>query len=467
MKKLLSISLLSALLLAGCSAHQHEYNATVIQPTCTEMGYTVHTCSCGDVYFSNYRTTATHSYGEWITGVAATLTHGGEEYRICKSCGALQTHDTGNLSALPKVYLSSDGSVFFSQGDLYFTCESNARIEEGKSEIQLLFTKNGGLFPVDLGWGEQSAYRLDPCTPDLTYARAAAAEALANFCKSVRDSAGDTPSWYPALTGGGFLVQVYHDEAYMGLYRLTPPAGDWAYASANTQNSLTAVFYGGLNTEECLFTTNLLFDAEGFTLQYCSTEDSKWAKDSFESFADFLRLSSEDGFKEGLEAYTDLTVLMDHFLMATLFGSGEGDTAGTLWTTVDGVHWLPSFAHLHTAYGLNADGVQTKGDPGLSPLGEDGSIVYQGENLLWKRLCQSFGEELKTRYTQLRATLLLSPDLLYQSFLQQGSAPEQELLELEKELLPALAPNAVQAETIKKYIEDRLYAMDSWLGIVG
>ena len=135
LKKLLSISLLSALLLAGCSAHQHEYNATVIQPTCTEMGYTVHTCSCGDVYFSNYRTTATHSYGEWITGVAATLTHGGEEYRICKSCGALQTRDTGNLSALPKVYLSSDGSVFFSSVIHEGECTLHVRDDEDVSEI--------------------------------------------------------------------------------------------------------------------------------------------------------------------------------------------------------------------------------------------------------------------------------------------------------------------------------------------
>ena len=32
---------------------------------------------------------------------------------------------------------------------------------------------NGNSFPVDLGWGAQAVYRLDPCLPDLTFARAA------------------------------------------------------------------------------------------------------------------------------------------------------------------------------------------------------------------------------------------------------------------------------------------------------
>lgn len=451
------------LLLAGCAAHEHAYIDTIIPPTCTEMGYTVHNCDCGETYFSDYRTTATHSFGDWITGVAATLTAGGEEYRLCKSCGYLQTRATGNTSALPKVYLSSEGSVFYSHGDLHFTCNSNTRVGEGKPEIQLLFTKNGSLFPVDLGWGEKSAYRLDPCTPDLTYARAAAAEELWDACVQLRISAGHSPEWNPYLTGKGFPVQVYCDDEYLGLYRLTPPLGDWAYAFPGYEGSSTAVFRSNLHSPECLFTTNPVFDEEGFILQYCSSESGEWAKKSFEEFSHFIRTSSDDAFKARLSSYTDLTALMDHFLLTVLFGSGTGDTAGTLWSTADGERWIPSFSPLHTAYGLTADGKQTSATRGVPMPAEDGTVVYQGENLLWQRLCSLFGEELKTRYAQLRATVFRSHALLYKSFSGQQKGIEPELLTLEKQLHASLAQGAVSGESLENFIKNRLAAMDKWL----
>ena len=34
----------------GVAPHEHEYVATVTEPTCTEAGYTTHTCSCGESY---------------------------------------------------------------------------------------------------------------------------------------------------------------------------------------------------------------------------------------------------------------------------------------------------------------------------------------------------------------------------------------------------------------------------------
>ena len=34
--------------------HVHNYTATVIAPTCTAQGYTLHTCTCGDSYKDNF-----------------------------------------------------------------------------------------------------------------------------------------------------------------------------------------------------------------------------------------------------------------------------------------------------------------------------------------------------------------------------------------------------------------------------
>jgi len=157
---------------------------------------------------------------------------------------------------------------------------------------------------------------------------------------------------------------------------------------------------------------------------------------------------------------------MDHFLLTVYFGSGNGDTTGTLWSTADGVHWIPSFSPLHTAYGLTEKGVQTSATLGVPAPDGEGGVSYQGDSLLWQRLCKVFGEELKTRYAQLRATVLRSPAILYESFLQQQKGIEAGLLETESTLQPEIAENAVTAETLSRYIQTRLSAMDQWMGYV-
>ena len=42
--------------------HTHDYKSTVTKPTCTEKGYTTHTCSCGDSYKDNYKDALGHLY---------------------------------------------------------------------------------------------------------------------------------------------------------------------------------------------------------------------------------------------------------------------------------------------------------------------------------------------------------------------------------------------------------------------
>ena len=42
--------------------HTHDYKSTVTKPTCTEKGYTTHTCSCGDSYVDSYTNALGHNY---------------------------------------------------------------------------------------------------------------------------------------------------------------------------------------------------------------------------------------------------------------------------------------------------------------------------------------------------------------------------------------------------------------------
>lgn len=48
------------------SEHQHTYVDTIISPTCTEQGYTLHKCTCGNEYRDNYVSATGHTYSkEW------------------------------------------------------------------------------------------------------------------------------------------------------------------------------------------------------------------------------------------------------------------------------------------------------------------------------------------------------------------------------------------------------------------
>ena len=91
MKKKIIVVLFAAVfccsLAAGLTAckkisHEHTYETEVVAPTCTEQGYTLHTCKgCGDSYKDTYVSALGHSYGEpsWAwsedyTNATATFT---------------------------------------------------------------------------------------------------------------------------------------------------------------------------------------------------------------------------------------------------------------------------------------------------------------------------------------------------------------------------------------------------------
>ena len=49
--------------------HEHSYTSVVTAPTCTEQGYTTHTCACGDTKKDTYTSKIAHSYNNGICSV--------------------------------------------------------------------------------------------------------------------------------------------------------------------------------------------------------------------------------------------------------------------------------------------------------------------------------------------------------------------------------------------------------------
>ena len=85
-------------------ATNHTYVAVVTAPTCTEGGYTTHTCTkCGDSYTDTQTNAVGHAYGAWTITAAPTMSAPGEARRIC-------TNDESHVETVELPQLPAPGT---------------------------------------------------------------------------------------------------------------------------------------------------------------------------------------------------------------------------------------------------------------------------------------------------------------------------------------------------------------------
>ena len=82
-------------------AHEHSYTAVVTAPTCTEKGYTTHTCSCGDSYVDTYVDALGHAWGNGKVTKEPTETETGVKTFTCTRCGETRTE---TMPVIPHVH---------------------------------------------------------------------------------------------------------------------------------------------------------------------------------------------------------------------------------------------------------------------------------------------------------------------------------------------------------------------------
>lgn len=91
----------------------HSYEETVTEPTCTEGGYTTHTCSdCGDSYTDSETEALGHDYSSEIT-TEPTCTETGVMTYTCSRCGDSYTED---IEATGHSYVATDSSATCTEG---------------------------------------------------------------------------------------------------------------------------------------------------------------------------------------------------------------------------------------------------------------------------------------------------------------------------------------------------------------
>lgn len=104
--------------------HEHSYVPDVTQPTCTESGYTTHTCSqCGHSYVDSYVDPAGHSYGDWSQTQAPSCTASGTERRDCSKCSHSEQREVSALGHSFTNYTSDANATCTNDGTKTAKCD--------------------------------------------------------------------------------------------------------------------------------------------------------------------------------------------------------------------------------------------------------------------------------------------------------------------------------------------------------
>ena len=77
--------------------HAHHYVSTIVAPTCTDGGYTEHTCTCGESYRDTYTDALGHRFTDEV--IPPTTTSQGYTRHTCLHCG--YSYEDSYIDALP------------------------------------------------------------------------------------------------------------------------------------------------------------------------------------------------------------------------------------------------------------------------------------------------------------------------------------------------------------------------------
>ena len=458
----LLVCVLPAAVFSGC-AHTHAYEETVIRPTCTSIGYTVHACPCGDVYYSDYQAKTPHVYEGWTVTKEADAIYGGEARSVCATCGSMLFREIPCQSKLTRILLTQRSGepvydVSYESEAHRFESFAELSVRNGddeKPDYVLAFqTGAGNPFEIDLGWGSTSVYCLNGYAKEPSRLREPAASAAWSLLTSSESafSAGG-----PYLPDGALPVQFYMNGVYRGLYLLTVPAG---YADVPAR---TAFIQNGSGTG-CLFKTDPVRyedagDGSGFSFlsspSAASDADKAWT--SFSRFHAFVRESSDEQFASHLKDYADVNELIDAFLFADLLFVGDAGESDVIWFTDDGKHWRADFLSMSMSLGIYSSGSIVS--PGFRLLAHSGeSVTYIGNHRLWERLVTLYPAKLAERYELLRKTI--TPERLTGMFASLYDSIPAQVSEGEETLFPSSSyrPGREEVET---FVKARFEIMDS------
>ncbi len=153
----------------------------------------------------------------------------------------------------------------------------------------------------------------------------------------------------------GFPIGVYINGQYWGLYSFNIPKDDWMAKMPKKSKNKYAIIdtiwdpQGAFKQE-----TNFKDQME---LQFCSTKDTTWAKDSVNELirAVIAHYDTADDFNKAVDPLLDIDSAIDYYIFSVLIDNDDGIFRNYLLQTFDGKKWYFAAYDLDSIFGRTPD----------------------------------------------------------------------------------------------------------------
>ena len=261
------------------------------------------------------------------------------------------------------------------------------------------------------GWGEHNKFVLKANWIDHSHARNIVSAKLWGQIVASRSDYNSLPTGLKTSPNNGaiegFPVKVYNNGTYQGIYTWNIPKDDWLYG-VDEYNPNQFVLYGQKNTDgvyaETATNFRKLWDGVSQSDREWEVEvgtNSDTVKTALNNIISLCMNADDVTFKNTLGNYLDVQSALDYYIFCYTICALDSLAQNMILVSYDGTKLYCSAYDLDSTFGLWWNGTKFVSTSYRCP--EDYQEPY---SLLWERIESLYAEELKTRYTELRNSVL-------------------------------------------------------------
>lgn len=323
----------------------------------------------------------------------------------CKKYGLPILYLNGNTTGMSKDN-AVDLSYIYGErnGSCTLKWQGSSSLSYPKKNYTIKFDNK---FEVVEGWGEQKKYCLKANYIDFSHARNVVSAKL--WGQIVKSRTVQNDKLYNLPNGGaidGFPIMLVINDKYIGLYTFNIPKDGWMFGMGDGEKE--CVFGAEGMCDTTCFKALSVGDGSDFEIEYIPDEDNtQWAVDSLNTLLQATMDSTGTNYKDTLEPYLDIDSAVDLYIFNCLLCAPDCVGRNYLLGTFDGVKWFFSSYDLDTTFGNH-----WKGNSYYLVNDRPTFKSYNDYHRVMHLIYKYDKERLKTRYKELRSTVLSEKNVL-------------------------------------------------------
>lgn len=212
----------------------------------------------------------------------------------------------------------------------------------------------------------------------------------------------------------GFPIAVYINNQYWGLYSFNIPKDDWMAKMPKKSNNKYAIV-DTVWAPQGAFKQETEFKDQ-MELQFCSTKDTTWAKDSINALirAVMAHYDTVDTFNQTISPLLDLDSAIDYYIYSVLVNNDDGIFRNYLLQTFDGKKWYFAAYDLDSIFGRTPDFLEHTPSKSDTSDWRDHGVTFENvtdANRLFYQLWKFYKDDILSRMKTLISGILSDAEI--------------------------------------------------------